>query len=67
MQSVYLLVLLIISLYGNVVSGYRDMVIPDHKNVFDLNLYESVLNEELCEEQIRYIQQNETELLIECK
>lgn len=65
MKTIYLF--FVISIYGNVVSGHFDMVVPDYKNVFDLNLYESVLDEELCEEQIRYMQQNETDLLLECK
>ncbi|KAJ8730602.1 hypothetical protein PYW08_002015 [Mythimna loreyi] len=63
MNSIYLFIL--ISMYGNRVNGYLEITVPDHKEIFDFDLYENVLDEELCQEQITYMQQNETQLLIE--
>ncbi|KAJ8721313.1 hypothetical protein PYW07_002088 [Mythimna separata] len=63
MNSVYLFI--IISLCGNLVSGYLEITVPEHKDIFDWDLYESVIDDELCEEQIGYMQQNDTQLLIE--
>ncbi|PZC80938.1 hypothetical protein B5X24_HaOG213707 [Helicoverpa armigera] len=65
MKSIYLLLLITIFNNGNVVRAHFDMVVPDHKNAFDLNLYKSVLDPELCEQQLRYIQENEPQILFE--
>lgn len=37
------------------------------RNAFDTDLYENVLDEELCEEQLSYIVNNNTMLRAECK
>lgn len=63
----YLLCLLTIVKNGSIVSAYLEMNLPDSKHVFDKELYESVLNQELCEEQIQFIQANRTDVLIECE
>lgn len=47
--------------------GYIEIVFPDSKYALDLNLFEDVLDSELCEEQMKYIVQNDTEILITCK
>ncbi|XP_053612528.1 O-acyltransferase like protein-like [Plodia interpunctella] len=44
------------------VNAYVQMVVPDGKNVFDLDLYEGVLDPELCSEQMRIVS-NHSELL----
>ncbi|XP_059055543.1 O-acyltransferase like protein-like [Achroia grisella] len=49
------LILIIIALIAVTVNSHVQMVVPDNKNVFDLNLYEEVLDAEQCVEQIRYI------------
>lgn len=67
MKSIYFLFFITILRNGCNASAFVDMNVPDYKNVFDLNLYESVLDPELCEEQIRYIRQNDQDLLLECK
>ncbi|XP_075974719.1 nose resistant to fluoxetine protein 6-like [Anticarsia gemmatalis] len=46
------------------VSAYLDLNVPDHKYGLDLNLYESVLDPELCDEQMNFILQNDTELML---
>ncbi|KAH9644128.1 hypothetical protein HF086_015458 [Spodoptera exigua] len=65
MKLLVLLFLISILKNGCVVNAHLDMVVPDHKNVFDLNLYESVLDPKLCEEQLKHMLENDQELLFE--
>lgn len=67
MKLLVLLFLITVLKNGFFVNAHLDMVVPDHKNVFDLNLYESVLDPELCEEQLNHMLENDQELLFECK
>ncbi|KAF9798492.1 hypothetical protein SFRURICE_012520 [Spodoptera frugiperda] len=65
MKLLVLLFLITVLKNGCFVNAHLDMVVPDHKNVFDLNLYESVLDPELCEEQLNHMLENDQELLFE--
>lgn len=47
-------------------SAYVETNIPDSKAGFDLQLYEDVLDPELCEQQLAYLNNN-TFLLARCK
>lgn len=51
---------------ATIVHAYVEMEVPISKNVFDLDLYEEVLDPDLCREQIRVIANNSL-LLYECK
>ncbi|XP_050561859.1 nose resistant to fluoxetine protein 6-like [Spodoptera frugiperda] len=65
MKLLVLLFLITVLKNGCFVNAHLDMVVPDHKNVFDLNLYESVLDPELCEKQLNHMLDNDQELLFE--
>ncbi|XP_052756148.1 nose resistant to fluoxetine protein 6-like [Galleria mellonella] len=56
-------ILIIIASIVVTVNGYLQMVVPDNKNAFDLNLYQEVLDAEQCAAQIKYILRNNTMLL----
>ncbi|CAB3222558.1 unnamed protein product [Arctia plantaginis] len=58
----YGLFLLVVCLNTFFVNAYVDIVVPDSQHALDLNLFEEVLDPELCDEQIRYIM-NDTGLL----
>lgn len=47
--------------------AYVDIVTPEHKTVFDNNLFEAVLDEELCQAQMQYLINNNTGVLLRCK
>lgn len=49
------------------VSGYLDMNVPDHKAVFNPSFFEQALNRELCSEQISYMLNNNSLLLMRCE
>lgn len=45
----------------------NQLVVPDHKLTFNPNLYEEVIDEQLCHEQIQYLVNNDTYTLLRCK
>lgn len=67
MKSIFGLFLIAVFIHKHIVSAHFGLTVPHEKQVFDQDLYESVLNPDLCEEQIRYIQRNDLQLLLECK
>lgn len=62
----YGLFLLVVCLHTFFVNAYVDIIVPDSKHALDLNLFERVLDPELCNEQVTYIVNN-TGLLFTCK
>ncbi|XP_028030312.1 nose resistant to fluoxetine protein 6-like [Bombyx mandarina] len=63
-MSRLLIVLLNIFIYKHV-SGYLDTYVPNHRHALDMQLYEDVLDPELCEKQLQYMRENNTLLLLE--
>lgn len=44
-----------------------ELTTPDHKLTFNPQLFEDVLDEELCHEQMQYLINNNTALLLRCE
>lgn len=61
MKFIFLIFFITVNIYFS--NAYHDLVVPDDKFALDLSLFEDVLDPELCEEQVSYIMNNDTELL----
>lgn len=55
------------TLFLGCVSAYLDRVVPNHKKVFDQNMYDEALDADLCSQQLSYMTNNNSLLMYRCK